>query len=462
MSLQDIVSFLKKNLSGFVLKMHYNHIGSCQSSIDVMQDHLEMAFILEKLLQYSRITRYERNYSAYPPDIFATLIPNESTIFLLAEELFYVSVLKAKESDPDEESLDSITNDLIDFEDEIEQISFKFIDEIEDYYANYINQGIYEIASESSDDENEYLSSYFSKNPEWEYGFWKHHLSKIPKESVYFSSFCWVVKNDVGINLLLSKYSGIEEVTFNDAILVDALIFNDFTVIDFNSFENIDTAFSLIDKLSKTSNKSIAIQISQNIDIVKISYSGYFIIYFNFQKLRENTIKELYEKATWLKERLSTLLGFSKKTSYDWNILTDESFEELCHNIIYNDIRFDRLTIRKMGKSKSRDGGRDIVVWTKSQLGNAAKKYIVQCKLLKKSSSLKKSMMHSISNVIMEYEADGYIIMTNAKIDGGLYDMLDGFSRNEKMKTDTKTNFSRLELELYLDSHGDLKQRYFE
>jgi hypothetical protein len=115
-----------------------------------------------------------------------------------------------------------------------------------------------------------------------------------------------------------------------------------------------------------------------------------------------------------------------------------------------------------MGKSKSRDGGRDIVVYTNSQPGDSTKKYIIQCKLLQKSSSLTKSIMKNVSNVIMEYEADGYMIMTNAVIDSGLYDMLDSFNRNPKMKTDTKINYSKLELERYLVGHNKIKQRYFQ
>jgi hypothetical protein len=114
-----------------------------------------------------------------------------------------------------------------------------------------------------------------------------------------------------------------------------------------------------------------------------------------------------------------------------------------------------------MGKSKSRDGGRDIVVYTKPQYGSSAKKFIIQCKLLHKSSSLTKSMMNNVSNVIMEYEADGYMVMTNVKIDSGLYDMLDSFNRNPKMDTDTKINYSKLELERYLFGHNEIKLRYF-
>jgi hypothetical protein len=51
--------------------------------------------------------------------------------------------------------------------------------------------------------------------------------------------------------------------------------------------------------------------------------------------------------------------------------------------------------------------------------------------------------------------------MTNVVIDSGLYDMLDGFHRNPKMATDTTINYSKFELERYLDDHDEIKQKYF-
>jgi hypothetical protein len=458
---KELVSFINRNLSGFVLKTHYSYIGSCQSSIDVMQDHLEMAFILEKLLQYAEITRYERHYNTFPPLILATLIPNQNNITQLTKELCNISILKAEDIEPDREDLEDIIIDINEFEENVEQITFKFWNEIEDYYANYVNQGIYELASEfaENDDDDEYLPC-FKNNPEWQYGFWKNHLPRVPKESVYFSSFCWIIKDDVNVDFILSKYSGINEFVFDNATIIDKLLINDFAAIDVNSFDSFNKAITCIDKLQGHHSDNYTFQISRNIDIVKINYSGYFIIYFDFKSLREDAIRALYNKTAILKEKLSNLLGISNDISPNWALLTDESFEELCYDIICNDIRFDNTTIRKMGKSKSRDGGRDIVVWTKPQIGESPKKYIIQCKLTQ-LPSLTKSKMNNASNVIIEYNADGYMIMTNAVIDSALYDMLDGFARHEKMQVKTKEQYDKFRLEKYLYGHPELEQKYF-
>ncbi len=459
---QELASFVNENMFGFILKTHYDYIGSCQSSIDVMQDHLEMAFICERLSLFSKITKYERNYNTYPPEILATLITCRDKAFLLSEEIKKVSILKTMDTEPDRDQLDDLMSDVLNFENSIEEHSFIFMEEIEDYYANYINQGIYEIGSEFvTENEEEYLSSCFEKHPEWGYGFWKNHLSNISPEAVYFSTFCWIIKNDIDADLLLSKYSGIESISFDDATLINGLIINEFTAINYNSLHNFGVATSFIDHLNVGKDKAFSIWISQNFDIVKISYSGYYIIYFNFELLGEDALKRAYNETSLLHEKLSALLGLSKDISCDWNMLTDESFEELCYDIIYNDIKFDSQKIQKMGKTKSRDGGRDIVVYTKPMFGIPAKKYIIQCKLLKKSSSLTKSMMNNASNVIMEYGADGYIIMTNATIDSALHDMLDGFKNNSQMHVNTETRYSKNELERYLARNYHIKKRYW-
>lgn len=461
-SKEDLILFLNNNLSGFILKTHYNYIGCCQSSLDVMQDHLEMAYILEKLLNYSHIDDYERNYDVYPPEITATLLPKEDDIFLLAETLIYVSVLKAKEIDPPTNLMEDINIDIQNFEDTIEQFNFRFSEEIEDYYANYVNAGIYEIASDSEEEEEEYLSTTFDKYPEWQYGFWSNHICGANKDSIYFSSYCWIVQESKDVIPLLTTHSGIKrDFLFDDAILFNNILLNNFTAININSLYSFDRAISFIRTLVHEIDEIYEFQISRNVDIVKITYCGYTIIYFNFNVIKENEIRDLYNNTINLKEKFERLLGISNDISCDWDLLTDELFEELCYDIIYNDIRFNNRTIRKMGKSRSRDGGRDIVVYTNSNNGNVAKKYIIQCKLLKKGSSLAKSKMNNISNILLEYNVDGYMIMTNVPIDSGLYDMLDAFAANPRISVDTKEHYSKYEIERYLAGHANLKSKYF-
>jgi hypothetical protein len=112
-----------------------------------------------------------------------------------------------------------------------------------------------------------------------------------------------------------------------------------------------------------------------------------------------------------------------------------------------------------MGKSRSRDGGRDITIMTKRTPTNEPELYIFQCKYISDNSSLSAAKVSNAGNVIMQYGAKGYGIFTTTVIDATLYDMLDGFNRN--MRVNTFFRWSKYELERYLNTHDALKRKYF-
>lgn len=475
---EQLSSFLLENNSHFKLAIHSDTY--FRSYIDIMIEHLQMAYIIEEILQYSDLITHTSSEERYIKTRILELksTNNESLI----DTLIYVSPLKAKETDPDDNDILDLISQVDDFESRLNDITFKFHDEIDDYYANYVNAGIYdseyndhgddeEIEDEDEEEnswQNKFIKEQFSKNPEYKYGFWESRIKDVPRGSIFFSTYCWIVDQSIDIDDILKKYSGIDnEILFENAefttINEEEIILNNYTVIDYNSLSNLVFAKKCIDELIFSNNSSFGLtkksQISKNTDIVKVHYKGFFIIYFDFKILRHNEIKELYEVSSSVSSSLSYLMGLEADISYNWALLDDEKFEELCYEIIYNNIRFENQTIRKMGKSRSRDGGRDIEVYTKGLNGENCKKFIVQCKFSKGSGSLTKRKVPEAANIIKEYQAEGYMIMTNLVIDSTLYDMLDGFNRDG---TDTKINFSKYELERYLAQHKYLKERYFK
>ena len=63
------------------------------------------------------------------------------------------------------------------------------------------------------------------------------------------------------------------------------------------------------------------------------------------------------------------------------------------------------------------------------------------------------------ANTILQHEAKGYGVMTNAVIDATLYDFLDGIKKNHGIDTDL--NFSVYELERFIARHQPLRKKYF-
>jgi hypothetical protein len=78
-----------------------------------------------------------------------------------------------------------------------------------------------------------------------------------------------------------------------------------------------------------------------------------------------------------------------------------------------------------MGKSRSRDGGRDIVFHTTGRAGQPPVKWIVQCKLIRDGSSLAGSKVQ-VADPVDQYGAGGFCVMTSGVIDSTLYDKLEG------------------------------------
>ena len=109
-----------------------------------------------------------------------------------------------------------------------------------------------------------------------------------------------------------------------------------------------------------------------------------------------------------------------------------------------------------MGKSRSRDGGRDIVFETEC-LGKPSTKWIVQCKLIRDDGSLTSKKVE-VSDTIDQYGADGFCVMTTGLIDATLHDKLEGIKRTRSIQYDT---WSRLELEHFLVRHLEIVQHYF-
>jgi len=200
-------------------------------------------------------------------------------------------------------------------------------------------------------------------------------------------------------------------------------------------------------------------------DIIEmyLSNDGYYLILIdaNAQYIFFNTIKVPIEETIQKFKRFNESLPFfgKSKISCPWNHINDDEFEELCYDILSQSERFNPNTIRKMGKSRSRDGGRDIVIeGIRIKKTDPVIKYIVQCKLIKSGKSLSGAKIN-FSDTIDQYDAGGFIVMTNGVIDSTLYDKLDTICKKKGVETQT---WSKLEIERFLSQRPEIKKRYFK
>lgn len=386
------------------------------------------------------------------------------------------------------------------YEDGFNKRLFSFPDLINDYWANLINGAYWEIASEYYESEDDFFRDTYKKHPEHRFGFWRSPKTKIFKDPIYFSTESWIIPPGTNLIEALQNYSGLSfKIEIDEAERVEyngqTILLTNNTAVYFKQFEQLQHAINCSQRaltkiFVKTDNQYsseeqvtnlfgetftkrirrksskhklditlLSFKISEFGDLIVANYQGFNYIFFGNYNLTFEEIKELNNHLYPAFSKTQNLIANSISNTCNWLEINDDTFEELCYDILYCHPKFDSTTIQKMGKSKSRDGGRDILIKSKKTTTTEQELYIFQCKFLSESTSLSASKIPNAGNVIMQYGAKGYGVFTTTVIDPTLYDMLDGFKRN--LDIDTSNNWSKYELERHLNRHQIIKNKYF-
>jgi hypothetical protein len=173
-------------------------------------------------------------------------------------------------------------------------------------------------------------------------------------------------------------------------------------------------------------------------------------------RLRPESIRQILAETEQGTDAFRHLLGLNS-SPLNWAALSPEQFEDLCYDVLLRSGRFDEATIRRHGKTKSRDGGRDIELQTLPRLNEPSQKWIFQCKFITSGSALSGAKV-MISDVVDQYAAQGFGVMTNEVIDSTLYDKLDAIADRRGIGRDT---WDGRRLQRFLTSRHDLMRRYF-
>lgn len=504
---QDFRDEVSKD-SEFEITFPLSSIGYTGSPIDIYRDFLEVSYCCEKIAPFINVLgsgvvsrqKYYRDFKIWCKAIETTS---------LYEQLLYFSRIYNVEFENETES------DRISYYDEISiyEKSFKkrifvFPELINDYWANRIN-AYWELASEYHESESKFFSNTFRKYPEHRFGFWKSAKSIEFQETIYFSINNWIIPPETNVLKGLQLYSGFE----HDLILEPAdkieykgsiILISNSTAVYFNQKQDLINSIkcthlvlskiykdatskppipdkdkfiqtnlfgedTIITKSRKRINYNadriidetkLQYSISEFGDLIIIKYEGFNFVFFANDLL---TFEEIKELNTWLYPtyaKTQNLINISISEKCNWAELDDDSFEELCYDILYCHPHFDSSTIQKMGKSKSRDGGRDIIIKTKKTPTNEQELFIFQCKFLSDKTSLSASKIPNAGNVIMQYGAKGYGVFTTTVIDSTLYDILEGFNKN--LNINTSFCWSKYEIERHLNRHQVIKTKYFK
>jgi hypothetical protein len=199
--------------------------------------------------------------------------------------------------------------------------------------------------------------------------------------------------------------------------------------------------------------------VHQSGTLIIVSDGGHYHYLYDTGSLNEVERRRVYDYVAELGQNLGSAIGITGHSALDWSALDDDQFEQLCYDLVFANPKFDSDTIRRMGKSRSRDGGRDIVVEEVRRFPlDASRKWIFQCKLIRDGSSLTATKLRDVGDMLDQYGAGGFGVFTSAPIDATLYDKLDGVCQRRGIK---QSHYSVHELERRLARYPAILRKYF-
>lgn len=427
-------------------------LGSSNSYVDIYDDLRDASYVCEYLSNRFDCSRAERIYeqgsnrvrieirSFDPQDLLATLIDVQWTV-------------KPCVGHQDQSAYDRHREAVEDFEENIHRTHLNNPHIADDFLANKVGGAYFDIP--------EALAHDAEKNPERRLGFWKSPYFYPSVGRAYNSLHSTIVPKEIEIEDALSRLGGPSEIYLLHAEMqIDsntARFLSEGFILSTPAtcvHSSLCCSWYLDEDVDPFEQRVISAQASEFKDFAVLETSEHWIV---LHEMKE-TSPQAYAKGLYnIADRITGETFIDDSFEIDWAKVDDEVFEEICYDYIYQSSTFDRGTIFKMGKSRSRDGGRDITVNTYATSTDRPKKFIFQCKALAVGRSLTTSNLGPVSDVIEQYAADGYGVFTTGVMDATVHDRLTAITGRREIELRT---ISRLEIERFLARRPVLLAKY--
>ena len=355
--------------------------GSANSNIDIANDYLFALFLGESIASHcDNINCKETRRSI-------SFKFNPKSANTLADLLFQFC-----QAFNDEWEID-FENSIMEFSFNLDK-QVRFFPALADAYTANIVAGQEDIYD--SDLDQDALQSLYASHPEREFGFWRSFISQELGHDLYVSPWAWIILNDPDseealrdVTLSLERYGGFEK---GIPLLLDAfyLSMNDLPSVVFNDFRMMHfplagikkaqaCAAAIWDKIFRENDLTVKFDNVSKIfravhtgfndkTKLRLSENGYLLVasdamaqYIFFKEStplkfieshftkdtewRLETVPTMWEIPQkfqveyWnaidkLSETLGTLSGNPVDIALDWDQLNDETFEQLCYDIL--------------------------------------------------------------------------------------------------------------------------------
>lgn len=461
----------------------------CYTMMDVAYSYLDASYVLETFAKSFGAKNYytESSNSGRASFYYNIILRNFCSEKLHPYIIEFLCILSDNEYIDEDEKLFYYGN-RNEFEATLGDIQLYFPEVIDLYFANVINGA-------NNESGLEFFSEFSISNPEQKYGYWigASYLNK--KDKVLYSQSCWIASNNIELselfngnslnhgvsiipaNLLVINSQGMVisengaiQIAMGEVIQGIACIHELYPNKDDYTYHHLDSFNGSFFSKSEHSddielsnfwqeNAEFELYVSEFEEFVIFKTKEASLVLFNINKPTHLKSQSFLDAMLTIGASFEGGVLSSPEIQLNWDLLDDELFEQLCCDIIYQNSKYDNTTIRKMGKSRSRDGGRGIEVYSKKLPNHEPKKFIFQCKLIKSKSSLNTSNIGSVSDVIDQFGPKGYGVMCNRVIDSTLYDRLDGIKNTRDLEIDT---WDSVKIERFIARRPHLRERYFK
>lgn len=430
--------------------------GRSNSYLDICDDLLDASYFCETLSAEFRCGKLQRE-SHENEDCFLLPIKYKNAHKLAAALHRLQWVFSSSEDQSSRNLLETTRDAVADHEEKMSEGCLRYPEIADGYLTNRIGGAYFEFTEDLLNEE-------FSRYPERRFGFFRSPYFDKSASSVFISHDTWLIPTGIerelafkthgypahGISLLNADLLTMNGTAFflSESMVITlpfAKLANGMACLKFTEEDAVDGLWPGVPKA----------YVSEFKDFVLVEFARATVVLFDVAEARIDLVDRTHI-ALLEKYRSSTYTDFTVRI--EWSLFNDEKFEELCYDLVYHDPRFDKSSIRKMGKSRSRDGGRDIIANTHRTAGKEPKKFIFQCKAIAPDKSVTTSNLGSISDVIDQYGAEGYVVMTSGFIDATVFDRLDGIKATRR--TLEVITWSRFEIERFLARRPSLLARY--
>lgn len=469
--------------------------GSTQSYIDICGDLLDASWAIERMAARAKSVKTDHAPGDYRCIRTVLIGPRQGIFEAIADCALLFNDPEDSADDAALGRLQDLREQVYGYEDGLETFVPRAPGIIDWYFAN-LHAANDELRSEAPEEWNSQMARF----PERRLGFHRSAFSSVLGGSCYASRSGWLVPLPVGPDRFFAeteqKYR-LEHFLPADFLIIDghAFVHHDGLLVRFPSgryFESqvcaglvtqddedverwsSDPFRALRSPTTKTtapmsassegaieSESALAegCYLHETGTLVFVNDGHFLHFLYDVRPAHLQTAKALREASAQLTDELSTVTGAALPFKCDWTNLDDEAFEELCYQLIFDNPKFNSDTIRKLGKSRSRDGGRDIVVYEASVgVRVTPRMWIFQCKLVTTGSSLGATRLTDIGDMLEQYGAQGFGVITSAQMDATLYDKLDAICSKRRVE---QYHLSVMELERALGRNRRVRQKFF-